>query len=391
MVIEVKPYKFEPVTFECRYDRANPEIFNFIINIFGNKKAIDKIHIIQNWVEAVNEKVIKQLMIKSIHGTLAIEGNPSTEKEIEKVLNEEDVKKIKERKDIETYNIKQVYEYINNFKKAESGKPVIITEELIRSLHKIITDRTSENGNVPGQYRNCEVKVGGEQWGGVYRPPHILEDIQMLMKGFTEWINSEEVMKEPAIIRAVLAHYYLEIIHPFADGNGRTGRALESLILHDFGFKYGSSFALWKYYYLNYDRYFSLFSKTRKENKGDQTEFVVFALSILNDALENVFDEIVGITDKLLFKDYVSYLVKNKKINPRQYTITELILEKRSVSLDEFNSHPLVLSLYKKKSPRTFHRDMKALVEEEKLLAKFDKDNKFYYRANIEGLISKFG
>lgn len=391
MSVEVKPYKFKPVIFESKYDRTNPEILNFIVNIFGNKKAIDKIHIIQNWVEAINERVIKQLMIKSIHGTLAIEGNPSTEKEIEKVLNEEDLKKIKERKDIETYNIKQVYDYINNFKKSEAGKTIIITEELIRGLHKIITDRTSENGNVPGQYRNCEVKVGGEQWGGVYRPPHILEDIQMLMKGFVEWINSEEAFKEYPIVRAILAHYYLEIIHPFADGNGRTGRALESLMLHDFGFKYGSSFALWKYYYLNCDKYFSLFSKTRKENNGDQTEFVIFALSILNDALENVFDEIVGITDKLLFKDYISHLVKNRKINPRQYTITELILEKGVVLLDDLNNHPLILSLYKKKSPRTFQRDMKSLIEEIKLLDRYNKEDKLYYRANIEGLISKFG
>jgi Fic family protein len=212
----------------------------------------------------------------------------------------------------------------------------------------------------------------------------------MLMKGFIEWLNSEEIQKEGPVIRAILAHYYLEIIHPFGDGNGRTGRALESLILHDFGFKYGSSFALWIYYYSNYDKYFSLFSKTRKENKGDQTEFIVFALSVLNDALENVFGSIVNITDTLLFKDYLSYLYKNDKINSRQFTIVELVLEKGLMLLEDFNVHPLVVSLYKKKKPRTFQRDMKALLEEHKLLVKKTKEEKIYYQVDVEGLIRKY-
>jgi len=375
-----------------RYNKFAPEITNFIINIFSNKKAIEKIHIIPNWVEGINEKVINQLMIKSIHGTLAIEGNPSTEKEIEKVINQEDFKRIKERKDIESYNIKQVYDYINNFKKTEADKTLIITEELIRGLHKIITDRTFVNGNVPGQYRNFEVRVGDDQHGGIYRPPHILEDIKMLMAEFVKWLNSEEVLKEYPIIRAILAHYYFEVIHPFGDGNGRVGRALESLILHDFGFKYGSSFALWIYYYANYDRYFTLFSQTRKENKGDQTEFIIFALSVLNDALENVFNEIVNIADRLLFKDYLSFLLKTKKINYRQYAISELILDKRIMLVEDFNNYTLINTLYKKMSVRAFQRDMKDLLETHQLIAiKKGREEKQYYQANIEGLIKKYG
>lgn len=391
MSINIKPHKFEPVTFELLYNRLTPEITNFIINILSNKKAIEKIHIIPNWVEAINEKVIKQLMIQSIHGTLAIEGNPSTEKEIEKIINEEDQKKIKEIKDIESYNIKQVYDYINNFKKTEANKTLIITEELIRELHRIITDRTFKNGNVPGQYRNFEVLVGDEQHGGIYRPPHILEDIKILMAGFIQWLNSEDVLKEYPIIRAILAHYYLEIIHPFGDGNGRVGRALESLILHDFGFKYGSSFALWIYYYSNYDKYFSLFSKTRKENKGDQTEFILFALSVLNNALEDVFKEIVNITDRLLFKDYLSFLVKSKKINYRQYAISELILDRNLMLIEDFNNYQLINTLYKKMSARALQRDMKGVLETHQLIIRIDREGKQYYQANIVGLISKYG
>jgi Fic family protein len=243
---------------------------------------------------------------------------------------------------------------------------------------------------MPGQYRNFEVKVGNVEHGGVYRPPHILDDIKMLMVGFTEWLNSEDVLKEYAFIRAILAHYYLEIIHPFGDGNGRTGRAIESLILHDFGFKYGSSFALWTSYYLNYDKYFSLLSKTRKENEGNQTEFIIFALSILNIALEGVYDSIINITDRLLFKDYVAFLLKEKEINQRQNAIVAFVLDKNLILREGFDNNSVIKPLYNKMSSRAFLRDMIGLLDEKELIIRKTVDGKEYYQANIEGLINRY-
>lgn len=390
MDIQITPHKFAPVTFALNYDKYFPQIFDSIINILSNKKTIEKIHIIPNWVEAINKQVVKQAMVKSIHGTLAIEGNTSTEKEIEKVISEEDQKKAVGKKEIETYNIKQAYDFINNFKKTGKDSPILITEDLIKTVHGIITDRTFENNNVPGQYRNFEVKVGDAEHGGVYRPPHILDDIKLLMAGFTKWLNNEDVLKEYAFIRAILAHYYLEIIHPFGDGNGRAGRAIESLILHDFGFKYGSSFALWTSYYANYDKYFSLLSKTRKENEGNQTEFIVFALSILNTALEGVYDGIVNITDKLLFKDYLSFLLKNKEINQRQNAIVEFVLDKDMILKEEFVNSSVIKILYRKMSTRAFPRDMVGLLYEKRLIIRKTVDGKEYYQINIEGWLNQY-
>lgn len=390
MSIEIKPYKFKPVMFTLNYDKSKPEIFNLIVNVLGNKKAIEKIRIIPNWVESINEQGIKQLMIKNIHGTLAIEGNLSGKSEIEKIISEEEKEKISERKEIEIYNIKEVYNFINDYQKPNKNSPVIITEDLIKELHKIITNGTFENSNVPGQYRNFEVKVGGDEYGGVYRPPHIFKDIKMLMEGFTRWLNSPEVLRELPFIRAFLAHYYLEIIHPFGDGNGRTGRAIESLILHDFGFKYGSSFALWEGYYLNYSKYFSLLSKTRKENEGNQTEFILFALTVFNESLEEIYKNISKIIDKLLFKNYISFLFKKKEINNRQNNIVEFILDKNLILKDDFVNSTIVNTLYEKRHPRTFTRDMTSLLYEHKLIVKETIDRKEYYRVNIEEVITQF-
>jgi len=120
MSLEIQPHKFHPVAFEIRYDKSNNQIFHLIINILSNRKYVEKIHIIPSWVEVINEKVVNQLMIQNMHGTLAIEGNPLTESEIKKVISVENEQEIKERKDIEATNIKQLYSYINDFKKTEN-------------------------------------------------------------------------------------------------------------------------------------------------------------------------------------------------------------------------------------------------------------------------------
>ena len=67
----------------------------------------------------------------------------------------------------------------------------------------------------PGQYRNLGVKVG--RW----IPPHHSE-VTRRMQRFLTWMYAEP---EP-LMRAIWGHRYFETIHPFADGNGRTGRLL---------------------------------------------------------------------------------------------------------------------------------------------------------------------
>ena len=261
-----------------------------------------------------------------------------------------------------------------------------MSEEIIREMHKIITFDTKENDNVPGNYRNFPVEVGDKRFGGVYHPPKMLEDIKMLMAGFIEWINSEEMLQENPIFRAILAHYYMAIIHPFADGNGRTARAVESLILYNHDYKYGTSFALWRYYYENYEEYFSLLSKTRKENQGDQTEFIVFVLKLLQNALNTTHKSIVKMIDDLLFKDYIYFLLETKEISQRQNAIISFILGLSvPVAVSALQESPVIQGLYEglESKIRLFQMDMQNITTNLSLLIKDKKGDVEYYIPNM--------
>jgi Fic family protein len=91
---------------------------------------------------------------------------------------------------------------------------------------------------MPGQYRNHIVKVGNADHGNVYTPPKCLADIENLMREFLEWINSDSITSLNPILRAGLAHYNMGLIHPFGDGNGRTARLIEALLMKSSGIRY---------------------------------------------------------------------------------------------------------------------------------------------------------
>ena len=86
--LEIKPHKFPPVNFEQKFNTTNDAIFFPVLNIHSSRKAINSIHLLPKWAEAINEKLVNKLMIDSIHGTLAIEGNLSTEEDIKDTLSE---------------------------------------------------------------------------------------------------------------------------------------------------------------------------------------------------------------------------------------------------------------------------------------------------------------
>ena len=185
----------------------------------------------------------------------------------------------------------------------------------------------------------------------------------------------------------------MALIHPFADGNGRLGRAVESLILYNFGFKYGTSFALWRYYYENHEEYFTLLNRTRKEEHGDQTKLVLFTLNLLQRALNSVHKSIIQMIDDLLFKDYMSFLLKERKLTSRQYAIVNFLFERpEPISTKELAEHAVVQGLYKGKASkvRLFQKDMQKITTKFSLFIKTKEGNTEIYLPNYD-LIVKSG
>ena len=159
-------------------------------------------------------KLRKANRIKTIHSSLAIEGN---------TLSEDEVKEIIEGKTI-----------VAPLRQIQEVKNAIRTYELYPSLHPFeVKDLLRAHETMmmaliddAGKFRRGDVGVYSER-GLIHMAPPA-ERVPELIDSLFEWIKTA---KDHLLIRSCVFHYEFEFIHPFSDGNGRTGRLWQSLIL----------------------------------------------------------------------------------------------------------------------------------------------------------------
>lgn len=312
------------------------------------------------------------IMYSSISGTAMIEGNAITEEDVKKIAEGEDLVHYTKKDKQEVKNIIKAYAWLSKVEPSDS--PFILTEKIIKEIHFFITHDVLYDGGIPGMYRNFKVYVGDKAHGGTYTPPKVLDDIKNLMTCFVDWINSDEILSLNPFIRASLAHYYLCLIHPFGDGNGRTARMIEALLLQSSKIKYVPK-ELSNYYYRNVDDYYIAFSKNIKDRK-DVTPFIEFTLKGVVESLEKIKKRIIFFIRKFALRGFYAFALKNKEITRRQFELLLLLLE-NSIDIsvkDLFEKRPFSL-LYNKVTTQTARRDLKKLTARE--LLKVSEDNRY--------------
>ncbi len=112
----------------------------------------------------------------------------------------------------------------------EGGLP--LSNRLLREIHGKLLARGRGAEKEPGEFRRSQNWIGGTRPGNaqyVPPPPHLVADCMAALERF---LHDADI---PALVKAALAHVQFETIHPFLDGNGRTGRLLIALILHQEG------------------------------------------------------------------------------------------------------------------------------------------------------------
>ena len=303
----------------------------------------------------------QELIRRSIFGTAAIEGNPLTEERVGQIIGESKDVDLRGNAEQEINNLKTAYDLFKGIKMGEPGKMPRLSEKVIKEVHKVITRKLKYEYNNPGNYRNHIVKVSNKEHGGIYTPPKCLPDIKKLMKEFIKWINSDELINLDAPIRAALAHYYLGLIHPFGDGNGRTARYIEAAILNQSGIKYVPPM-LSNFYYANIDDYFWAFSKTIKNKENDMTPFLEFVLIGFIESLKEIKERIVYFIRLFALRDLYAFLKKEKHITQRQNDLLSILLDKIiPFTLKDLYTETPFNFLYREVSERTARRDINVL------------------------------
>ena len=313
------------------------------------------------------------IMYSSISGTAMIEGNPITGEDVKKIADGEDIEGYTKKAKQEIRNLIKAYTLLSSVE--ISSEPFVLTEEIIKELHKIITSDVPAGNNVPGHYRNGIVYVGDDAHGGKYTPPKVFDDIRNLMAEFIVWINSKEILALSPFLRAALAHYHFCLIHPFWDGNGRTARLIEAMLLQSSNIKYVPK-ELSNYYYKNVDDYYISFSKSIRLKK-DVTPFIEFMLTASVQSLKDIKNSIIYFIRKFSLRDLYSFKKRQKLITKRQFDLLSLLLDyPAEFTLKDLQEKTPCSILYRKVSTQTARRDLKKLVNMKLLI--LAEDNKYY-------------
>jgi Fic family protein len=117
----------------------------------------------------------------------------------------------------------------------ERVKTLPVSLRLIREVHACLMEGVRGGLLTPGEFRrspNWIGPAGSTLETAVYVPPPV-EEMQVCLDELEKFLHTEGQL--PALVRAGLVHYQFEAIHPFLDGNGRIGRLLILLLLHEWG------------------------------------------------------------------------------------------------------------------------------------------------------------
>jgi Fic family protein len=222
------------------------------------------------WIPALQ----KDARTRNVHASTAIEGNP---------LTLEQVRALAEGRTLEASDARPQREVLNYFAalrhiEKNAAKKSLRHDDILK-LHKILTAEVMAQGEA-GRYRTIAVRVGA------YVPPHA-KDVSGLMFELLEWWNQRAAELSPVLSSAIL-HYRFEAIHPFADGNGRTGRALALWELYRRGFDTHHIFSVDEYYWEDRPRYYAALQAVRSEGE-ELTNWLEYCAEGLRQTLERVW------------------------------------------------------------------------------------------------------
>jgi Fic family protein len=150
-----------------------------------------------------------------------------------------------------------------------------LCNRLLREMHVHLMARGRGSDKLPGEFRRSQNWIGGTRPGNAHfvpPPPHEVEPCMAALEGFIHDENSPV----PVLLKAALAHVQFETIHPFLDGNGRLGRLLIALLLHQGGLLAQPLLYLSLYFKQHRPVYYELLDRVRTQ--GDWEAWVDFFL-----------------------------------------------------------------------------------------------------------------
>ena len=294
---------------------------------------------------SANPTLRRSNRIRTIHGSLAIEQNTLSLEQVTAVLNGKHV--LAPPKDIaEVKNAYEIYERLDEL------DPYSMDDLL--TAHGIMTRGLVEESGV---FRSRPVGVVDNE-GNVLHFGTLPQYVPNLVVELLDWAKTSEVHM---LIRSCVFHYELELIHPFADGNGRVGRLWHTLLLS----KWNPAFAWLPVESIIHDRQQEYYNAINASNDaGESTVFIEFMLSAIKVSLIEAISASDGMSDGKMDKATLRWNKIQEYLKAHDYIMNADVRELCGVSA------------------ATANRILASFVEEEKL-SKYREGGHWVYRLEL--------
>lgn len=299
-----------------------PEISSLLQSIEACKEVINSL----NTPPEIELNIRRKSTLKSSLFSARIEGNTLTLSDLPKTQT-------KDQRTTEVFNILKALNWV-----FEKKKTKITTKNILR-LHQMVMTNLSPKHDL-GRFRTEAGAIFNSAGIAIYIPSRPSQ-IKDLINELIEFCNSPREQFIP--VKAALAHYIFEKIHPFLDGNGRVGRLLLQLILQKDGFGMKGILPLEAYLDNHRSEYYSVLESSER----DTTEYIEFILEAIAEAASET-------KEQLMQKDKVD---ASDLLLPRRAEILNIIREQKIVNFDTIHRRFL------KVNPRTLRFDIKKLLD----------------------------
>ena len=286
-----------------------PALPNEVERVAALRERIQSAAVDLAWIPALQ----KDARMRNAHASTAIEGNPLTLLQVRALEEGRTLSRSGERAKREVNNCFAGLRYVEKNAALET-----IRYDDALELHRILAGEVMEQGEA-GLYRTIGVRVGD------YLPPPA-DAVSGLMFELLAWWNTEAAKLSPVLSSAIL-HHRFESFHPFADGNGRTGRALSLWELYRRGFDTHHIFSVDEYFWEDRPRHYFELDAVRRAG-GDLSGWLEYCAEGLRQTLERAWLRIQTIRGKAAGATKLA-------LRPRQEQLLHLLRDHRSLAPNE--------------------------------------------------------
>ena len=330
----------------------------------------------RGWVEELQAIQLK----REVAGTSRIEGADFTENELDEAL-QETPEQLLTRSQRQAHAAVKTYRWIASL---ADDRPM--SADLIRTIHALIVTGADDDHCPPGILRGKDQNVvfGRPRHRGVEGGAECERAFASLMKAV-----QQEFPQHDLLIQALALHYHFAALHPFLDGNGRTARAVEALMLQRAGLRDSLFIAMSNYYYDEKEAYLTKLKEVR-EREHDLTPFLHFGLKGIAQQCQRLFREIRRNVSKALYRNVMHDLFKRlesdrkRVLAKRQLKILEVLLERDSLDLKQL-VNAVDRHYFQLKNPmKALIRDVNQLISLRAITAEKSEVGNYRIRLRLE-------